>query len=178
MAGRSLSSSSWGPSPAAVMALVALLGLGVAAYIVGPPLYWHVAEVLGRSAGACPACACDCDALPLLQLPEDCAKQFKEVKNHASGEETELLIEELKQREEEATEAQQQADVKLLEAKKLASQYQKEADKCSSGMDTCEEAREKSAESLLGQRKLTALWEERARELGWKPGNVKPHRNQ
>jgi hypothetical protein len=92
-------------------------------------------------------------------------------------EETELLIEELKQREEEATEAQQQADVKLLKAKKLASQYQKEADKCSSGMDTCEEAeaREKSAESLLGQKKLTALWEERARELGWKP--VKPHRN-
>uniref|UniRef100_A0A453LY03 DUF1068 domain-containing protein n=2 Tax=Aegilops tauschii subsp. strangulata TaxID=200361 RepID=A0A453LY03_AEGTS len=176
MAGRS--SSSWGPSPAAVTALVALLGLGVAAYIVGPPLYWHVAEALGGSAGACPACACDCDALPLLQLPEDCAKQFKEVKNHASGEETELLIEELKQREEDATEAQQQADVKLLEAKKLASQYQKEADKCSSGMDTCEEAREKSAESLLGQRKLTALWEERARELGWKPGNVKPHLNQ
>ncbi|VAI37356.1 unnamed protein product [Triticum turgidum subsp. durum] len=108
----------------------------------------------------------------------DCAKQFKEVKSGASGEETELLIEELKQREEEATEAQQQADVKLLEAKKLASQYQKEADKCSSGMDTCEEAREKSAESLLGQRKLTALWEERARELGWKPGNVNLHRNQ
>ncbi|KAF7061207.1 hypothetical protein CFC21_067924 [Triticum aestivum] len=113
----------------------------------------------------------------------DCAKQFKEVKTHASGEETEksiieMLIEELQQREEEATEAQQQADVKLLEAKKLALQYQKEADKCSSGMDTCEEAREKSAESLLGQRKLTVLWEERARELGWKPGNVKPHRNQ
>ncbi|KAF7061204.1 hypothetical protein CFC21_067917 [Triticum aestivum] len=179
----SSSSSSWGPSPAAVTALVALLGLGVAAYIVGPPLYWHVAEALGRSPGGCPACACDCDALPLLQLPEDCAKQFKEVKSRASGEETEksiteMLIEELKQREEEATEAQQQADVKLLEAKKLASQYQKEADKCSSGMDTCEEAREKSAESLLGQRKLTALWEERARELGWKPGNDKPHQNQ
>ncbi|KAF7067941.1 hypothetical protein CFC21_073754 [Triticum aestivum] len=113
----------------------------------------------------------------------DCAKQFKEVKSHASGEETEkghteLLIEELKQREEEAMEAQQQADVKLLEAKKLASQYQNEADKCSSGMDTCEEAREKPVESLFGQKKLTALWEEKARELGWKPGNAMPHRNQ
>ena len=113
----------------------------------------------------------------------DCAKQFKEVKSRASGEETEksiteMLIEELKQREEEATEAQQQADVKLLEAKKLASQYQKEADKCSSGMDTCEEAREKSAESLPSQRKLNVLWEKMVRELKWKPGNVKPHRNQ
>uniref|UniRef100_A0ACD6A5N1 Uncharacterized protein n=1 Tax=Avena sativa TaxID=4498 RepID=A0ACD6A5N1_AVESA len=183
MAGGSLSSSSsWAPSPAAVMALVALLGLGLAGYIVGPPLYWHVAEALGRSTGACPACVCDCDALPLLSLPEDCAKQFKGVSGRSSGEETEKsfteqLIEELKQREEEATEAQQEADVKLLEAKKLASQYQKEADKCSSGMNTCEEAREKSADSLLGQKKLTALWEERARELGWKPGNVKPHQN-
>ncbi|XP_047088756.1 uncharacterized protein LOC124700711 [Lolium rigidum] len=182
MAGGSLSSSSWAPSPAAVMALVALLGLGLAGYIVGPPLYWHVAEALGRSTGACPACLCDCDALPLLSLPEDCAKQFKGVSGRASSEETEKsfteqLIEELKQREEEATEAQQEADVKLLEAKKLASQYQKEADKCSSGMNTCEEAREKSADSLLGQKKLTALWEERARELGWKPGNVKTHQN-
>uniref|UniRef100_A0A0D9ZDV8 DUF1068 domain-containing protein n=1 Tax=Oryza glumipatula TaxID=40148 RepID=A0A0D9ZDV8_9ORYZ len=180
MAGGSSSSSSWGPSPALVTAVVALLGLGLAAYIVGPQLYWHASEALGRSTGACPACDCDCDARPLLALPEDCSKQFKDVKSRASGEETEksfteLLIEELKQREEEATQAQQQADVKLLEAKKLASQYQKEADKCSSGMDTCEEAREKSSEALVEQRKLTALWEERARELGWKPGNIKPH---
>jgi len=76
---------------------------------------------------------------------------------------SELLVEELKQREEEATQAQQEADVKLLEAKKLASQYQKEADKCSSGMDTCEEAREKSAIALAQQKKLTSLWEQRAR---------------
>ena len=98
----------------------------------------------------------------------DCAKHFKGVKSRASGEETEksfteLLVEELKQREEEATQAQQEADVKLLEAKKLASQYQKEADKCSSGMDTCEEAREKSAVALVQQKKLTSLWEQRAR---------------
>ena len=121
-------------------------------------------------------------ALTLPLMFSDCAKQFKGVSALASGEETEKsfteqLVEELKQREEEAAEAQQEADVKLLEAKKLVSQYQKEADKCSSGMDTCEEAREKSANSLLGQRKLTVLWEERARELGWKPGNVKPHQN-
>ena len=70
----------------------------------------------------------------------DCAKHFKGVKSHASGEEieksfTKLLVEELKQREEEATQAQQEADVMLLEAKKLASQYQKEAHKCRSSMD-------------------------------------------
>lgn len=50
-------------------ALVALLGLGLAAYIVGPQLYWHAAEVL-TAAAACPACDCNCDARPLLDLPE------------------------------------------------------------------------------------------------------------
>ena len=51
----------------------------------------------------------------------DCAKHFKGVKSRASGEQTEkvseLLVEELKQREEEATQAQQETDVKLLEAR-------------------------------------------------------------
>jgi len=62
-------SSAWGPSPALVTALVALLGLGLAAYIVGPQLYWHAAEAL-TAAAACPACDCNCDARPLLDLPE------------------------------------------------------------------------------------------------------------
>ena len=105
----------------------------------------------------------------------DFAKQFKGASGRASSEGTEKsftekLIEELKRREEEPLEAQQGADVKLLEAKKLASQYQKD-------MDTCEEARKNSANSLLSQKKLTAPWEERARELGWKPGNDKLHQN-
>ncbi|KAB2074619.1 hypothetical protein ES319_A07G163300v1 [Gossypium barbadense] len=43
------------------------------------------------------------------------------------------------------------------EAKKLASQYQKEADKCNSGMETCEEVREKAEEALSAQMKLTAM---------------------
>ncbi|KAK5835959.1 hypothetical protein PVK06_011686 [Gossypium arboreum] len=52
-------------------------------------------------------------------------------------------------------------------AKKLASQYQKEADKCNSGMETYEEVREKPEEALSAQMKLTAMWEIRARQKGW-----------
>ncbi|MCI96033.1 hypothetical protein A2U01_0117332, partial [Trifolium medium] len=52
----------------------------------------------------------------------------------------------------------------LLEAKKIASQYQKEADKCNSGMETCEQAREKAELALVAQKKVTALWELRARQ--------------
>ena len=87
----------------------------------------------------------------------------------------ELLSEELKLRENEALESQQRADMALLEAKKIASQYQKEADKCNSGMETCEEAREKATLALAAQKKLTALWELRARQKGWKEGAAKSH---
>ncbi|CAL9092105.1 uncharacterized protein LOC135614363 isoform X1 [Musa acuminata AAA Group] len=165
-----------GLNPTVVRFVLVVMALGLAGYIVGPPLYWHLAEALGRSS-ACPLCApCDCSAQPLLSLPQelinvsstDCAKHDPEVSEEMDKNFTDLLAEELKLREEEATEAQHRADVKLLEAKKLASQYQKEADKCNSGMDTCEEAREKAEAALLEQKKQTSMWELRARQRGWK----------
>ncbi|XP_073006411.1 uncharacterized protein [Typha latifolia] len=167
-------------SPRVVRAIVVVMGLGLAAYIVGPPLYWHVAEALLRSS-ACPPCSCDCSSQSLLSLPQelnnlsliDCTKHDPEVSEEMDKNFTDLLAEELKLREEEAMEAQQHADVTVLEAKKLASQYQKEADKCNSGMNTCEEARERAEVALLEQKKLTAMWELRARQRGWKPANVK-----
>jgi len=79
-----------------------------------------------------------------------------------------LLAEELKLQETVTVENQQRADMALLEAKKLASQYQKEAEKCTSGMETCEEARERAQTTLLAEKKLSSLWEQRARQLGWK----------
>lgn len=84
-----------------------------------------------------------------------------------------LLSEELKLREVEALESQRRSDMALLEAKKLTSQYQKEADKCNSGMETCEEAREKAEGALASQKKLTAMWELRARQRGWREGITK-----
>ncbi|OIV89060.1 hypothetical protein TanjilG_17813 [Lupinus angustifolius] len=84
-----------------------------------------------------------------------------------------LLAEEVRQKESEAEEKQRIADIKLLEAKKIASQYQKEADKCNSGMETCEEARERAEATLENQMKETALWELRARQRGWKEGAKK-----
>ena len=84
-----------------------------------------------------------------------------------------LLAEELKLREAESLEHQRRADMALLEAKKVTSQYQKEADKCTSGMETCEEAREKAEAALTAQKRLTAMWEQRARQKGWKEGMAK-----
>ncbi|XP_009402146.2 uncharacterized protein LOC103986009 [Musa acuminata AAA Group] len=165
-----------GVNPTLVRVILAVMALGLAGYIVGPPLYWHLAEAFGRSSPCPPCAACDCSSQPLLSLPQelinvsftDCAKRDPEVSEEMDKNFTDLLAEELKLREKESTDAQHRADVTLLEAKKLASQYQKEADKCNSGMDTCEEAREKAEAVLLEQKKLTMMWEQRARQRGWK----------
>lgn len=85
------------------------------------------------------------------------------------------LSEELKLKEAEALENQQIADKTLLDAKKMVSQYQKEADKCNSGMGTCEEAREKAEAMLRAQKDNTAMWELRARQKGWKDGAIRSH---
>lgn len=81
---------------------------------------------------------------------------------------TDLLSDELRLKEAEAQEKRQRADIALLEAKKMASQFQKEADKCSSGMETCELARERAEEALERQRDLSAMWELRAKQKGWR----------
>ncbi|XP_039031431.1 uncharacterized protein LOC120166142 [Hibiscus syriacus] len=163
-----------------------ILGLCLFGYIVGPPLYWHFMERLAavsHTSNTCPPCLCDCSSQPLLTIPEglnnasasDCAKHDPEVNEDTEKQFAELLTEELKLREAEALESQQRADMALLEAKKLASQYQKEADKCNSGMETCEEAREKAEEALSAQMKLTAMWEIRARQKGWREKVTKSH---
>ncbi|XP_057501798.1 uncharacterized protein LOC130785665 isoform X2 [Actinidia eriantha] len=54
-----------------------------------------------------------------------------------------------------------------MDAKRTSSHYQKEAEKCNAGMETCEGAREKAEAAFVEERKLSALWEKRARELGF-----------
>ncbi|KAG5596762.1 hypothetical protein H5410_037994 [Solanum commersonii] len=107
------------------------------------------------------------------KIQTNCAKRDPEVGEDTEKNFADLLSEELKLREAEASENQRKADMALLEAKKLTSQYMKEADKCNSGMETCEEAREKAEVLLLAQKKITATWEMRARQKGWKEGASK-----
>lgn len=116
-----------------------------------------------------------CVVLLACFIHADCAKHDPEVTEDIEKNFAELLSEELKLREGEALESQQRADMALLEAKKITSQYQKEADKCNSGMETCEEAREKAEAALLAQKRLTAMWELRARQRGWKEGVAMSH---
>ncbi|KAG6787254.1 hypothetical protein NC651_007108 [Populus alba x Populus x berolinensis] len=172
---------------AAVKVGLGLMAVCIAGYILGPPLYWHLKEgfvAVARSSPICSPCDCDCSSQPLLSIPQglsnassftDCAKHDPEVNEDTEKNFAELLKEELQLREIEALENQRRADIALLEAKKIASQYQKEADKCNSGMETCEGAREKAEATLAAQKKLTSIWELRARQRGWKDGVAKSH---
>lgn len=175
-------------NPSLVKFGLTLIAFSIAAYILGPPLYWHFKEGLAvvshsssSSYSSCPPCFCDCPSQPVISIPEelrnstfgDCVKHDPEVSQDTEKNFVELLLEELKLKEAEALENQRRADMALLEAKKMTSQYQKEADKCNSGMETCEEAREKAEAVLAAQKRLTATWEQRARQRGWKEGAAK-----
>ncbi|CAN4103525.1 unnamed protein product [Withania somnifera] len=173
-------------SPKVLKTVLCLMAISLTAYILGPPLYWHLTEGLAAvtrssSVNTCPPCNCDCNSEPFFFIPPglsnasltDCAKRDPEVGEDMEKNFADLLSEELKLREAEASENQRKADMALLEAKKLTSQYMKEADKCNSGMETCEEAREKAEFLLLAQKKETAMWEMRARQKGWKEGAAK-----
>ncbi|XP_057537539.1 uncharacterized protein LOC130815175 [Amaranthus tricolor] len=162
-------------SPRVVKMAMGVLGMCV---IVGPPLYWHFLEGFGfstHSSSSCPPCLCHCSSsYPFLSLSQglnqsftDCMKHDPEVSKDTEKHLAELVADELKQKESEALETQQRSEMALVEAKKIASQYQKEADKCNSGMETCEEARERAEEALDAQRKITFMWEQRARLKGW-----------
>ncbi|CAO2813047.1 unnamed protein product [Amaranthus hypochondriacus] len=174
-------------NPKVVKISLGFIALSIAAYIVGPPLYWHFLEgsdsLSDQSSTSinCPPCSCNCNSSPLITIPDglnnisftDCSKHDPGVSEDTEKNFADLLAEELKLREAEAAENQKRADMALLEAKKVTSQYQKEADKCNSGMETCEEAREKAEAALVAQKKLTTMWEQRARQKGWKDGVTK-----
>ncbi|XP_021766674.1 uncharacterized protein LOC110731149 [Chenopodium quinoa] len=161
-------------SPRVVKMATGILGMCVG-YIVGPPLYWQGLAAFSHSSSSCSPCLCDCSSsYPFLSLPQglnrsftDCMKHDPEVSEEMEKHFADLVADELRQKEAEASENQRRSDMGLLEAKKFASQYQKEADKCNSGMETCEEARERAEEALEAQRKITAMWEQRARQKGW-----------
>ena len=79
-----------------------------------------------------------------------------------------LLSEELSLQKNVTDDSLKRTNALIMDAKKTSSHYQKEAEKCNAGMETCEEARERAVTALTEERKLSALWESRALEHGWK----------
>ncbi|KAL6523442.1 hypothetical protein OROGR_017045 [Orobanche gracilis] len=146
--------------------------------VSGPALYFKFKKGF-KSNGAsasCPPCNCKCapPESPFLIVPglanlsvTDCGKNDPDVKEEMEKQFVDLLSEELKLQESVGEEHTQHMNTTLRDAKRLASQYQKEAEKCNAATETCEGARERSEVLLTKEKKITLSWERRARKLGW-----------
>jgi hypothetical protein len=97
----------------------------------------------------------------------DCGKNDPELAKELEKQFVDLLNEELMLQQVVAEEHIHHMNATLVEAKRQATQYQQETEKCNAATQTCEEARERSEAAISKERKLTALWEQRAREFSW-----------
>ncbi|XP_039003470.1 uncharacterized protein LOC120200974 isoform X2 [Hibiscus syriacus] len=139
--------------------------------VCGPALYWRFNKTtlkLTDSKSSCPPCNCDCPPpLSLLNVAPDCGSNDPDLKQEMEKQFVDILMEELKLQEAVADEHSRHVNITFGEAKRVASQYQKEAEKCISATETCEEARERAEALLIRERKVTTSWEQRARQMGW-----------
>lgn len=79
-----------------------------------------------------------------------------------------LLREELSLRTNMTKDKLEHADALTRETNKISSHFKKEAEKCNIEVRFCEDTREDAEAEFLAERKRSALWEKRARKLGWK----------
>ncbi|XP_074378388.1 uncharacterized protein LOC141719922 [Apium graveolens] len=149
-------------SPGIFRLVLFLMALCLVGYSVKTQLFWHKG---GRA--SCPRCECDCSFKSTLPLPVDCAKDDPEMNEEMTKDIITLLTEEISLHKSVSDDNLAHTKALVMDARKSSSQYQKEAEKCITGMETCEEAREKAGAALSEEHKLSALWEIRARNNGW-----------
>ncbi|XXG51906.1 hypothetical protein AAC387_Pa03g0368 [Persea americana] len=151
-----------------------------ALFVSWPAISWSFRKGIKQGTGIAPSCGpCVCDCPPPLSLLSvapglvnlsisDCGKHDPDLNKEMEKQSVDLLTEELQLQETVAQEHTQHMNLTFIEARRLASQYQKEAEKCNAATEACEEARERAEASLIREeKKVTALWERRARHLGW-----------
>ncbi|XP_068657803.1 uncharacterized protein [Aristolochia californica] len=136
--------------------LVFLLGVSIVGY------NW-----LSNARVPCSPCHCDCSSESVLSVLSDSGSYDPYMKDDMEKPTIDLLAEELKLRAGVTEDLKQQMQANMLDTKKLASKYQKEAEKCNTGVEACEEARERLEAALSAELKVSAQWERRARQYGW-----------
>ncbi|KAL0288413.1 UNVERIFIED_CONTAM: hypothetical protein Sangu_2659200 [Sesamum angustifolium] len=97
----------------------------------------------------------------------DCGKDDPDLKEEMEKQFVDLLAEELKLQEAVGREHTRHMNITLGEARRSASQYQREAEKCNAATETCEGARERAETLLAKEKRITLVWERRAKLLGW-----------
>ena len=79
-----------------------------------------------------------------------------------------LIAEEIDLQKRVANETLEQTGNLVINARRVSLQYETEAQKCSAHTEACEAGRERAEAGLVEEQKLTAMWEQRALELGWR----------
>nr|GMD48205.1 phosphoglycerate mutase-like protein AT74H [Ipomoea batatas] len=161
-------------SQGAVRCVVIFVGLFLVLYIVRPSILWS-SNLRSSVLDSCPLCSCDCDEDSTLPLPldvlnssfADCAKDNPEMNEEMKKDIITLLSEEINLLKNVTSDSLEHTNALITGAKRASSHYQREAEKCNTGMETCEEARERAQAALIEERKLSELWESRARDFGW-----------
>ncbi|KAF8038802.1 hypothetical protein BT93_B1377 [Corymbia citriodora subsp. variegata] len=88
-----------------------------------------------------------------------------------------MLKEQLNLQETVAKETVARTKALTENAKKTSLRFRVEAEKCNARVAACELSRERAEAQVVEEHKLTALWEKRARDRGWKDsdkGNIRP----
>ncbi|GAA0187415.1 hypothetical protein LIER_34703 [Lithospermum erythrorhizon] len=151
-----------------------ILAIVSALCVSGPALYWKFKKglLVKTTPTSCSPCICSC--APPLSLPglanltvADCGKDDPDLKKEMEMHLVDLLSEELKLLETVSEEQHRHMNITFGEARRAATQYQKEAEKCNAATETCEAARERAEALMRKEKKTTLLWEKRARQLGW-----------
>ncbi|KAL8109404.1 uncharacterized protein LOC141672958 [Apium graveolens] len=168
------SGNKWFCSPGIFRLVLFLAGLCLFGYTVRRQLFRHYS---GDSSVrfSCPVCQCDCSSENTIPLPlgissgtlEECGKDNPEVNEEMKKDVITLLTEEISLQKSVIDDNLAHTRALIMDARKTSSHFQKEAEKCNIGMQTCEEAREKAEAELTEERKLSSLWEIRARKKGW-----------
>ncbi|CAH9117961.1 unnamed protein product [Cuscuta epithymum] len=163
-------------SQGAVRCVVIFVCLFLVFYMVRPSVLRRSKLRSSGGLDSCPPCSCDCEEDSMLPLPldflngsiADCAKDNPEMNEEMKKDIITLLSEEINLLKNVTSDSLEHTNTLITGAKRASSHYQREAEKCNAGMETCEEARERAQAALIEERKLSELWETRAREFGWK----------
>ncbi|XP_029126897.1 uncharacterized protein LOC109797261 isoform X2 [Cajanus cajan] len=136
-------------------------------FTVGPPCRSRLKKSASSTQFSCPPCDCYCSSEEYLLDPLDCGKHDPVLNEEMNKNLLTMLSEELNLQKIVANETLEHTKRLIMDARKTFSHYQREAEKCNVGMESCEQARERAEAELIEERRLTALWENRAREFGW-----------
>ncbi|KAL2345729.1 hypothetical protein Fmac_007014 [Flemingia macrophylla] len=141
-------------------------------FTVGPPS--RLKKSASSTQFSCPPCDCYCSSTEYLLDPlglvngsiSSCGEHDPVLSEEMNKSLLTMLSEELNLQNIVVNETLEHTKRLIMNARKTFSHYQREAEKCNIGMETCEEARERAEAELIEERRLTKLWENRAHEFG------------